>query len=106
MVMSVHTGGFGDLGSWPPLPRVSGLNCDRKGALGDHRSSLYVHVQRIRELVAKAFPWAQVHCLMESVQSMDKTDRDHMSKDFGELPRALDAMGVSLAEERSSGPAT
>ena len=85
------------LGAGPPCQGVSGLNVDRRGALRDHRSSLHVHVPRIRELVRKAFPWAQVHSLMESVQSMDDTDRQVMSDAFGSLPWAIDAMGVSLA---------
>jgi site-specific DNA-cytosine methylase len=85
------------LGAGPPCQGVSGLNCDRKGALRDHRSNLYVHVRRVRQLVAEAFPWAQVHCLMESVQSIDSSDRALMSQDFGEQPCPIDALGVSLA---------
>ena len=85
------------LGAGPPCQGVSGLNVDRRGALRDHRSSLHVHVARIRDLVRKAFPWAQVHSLMESVQSMDDADRQVMSDSFGTLPWAIDAVGVSMA---------
>ena len=84
------------LGAGPPCQGVSGLNCDRKGALRDHRSNLYVQVKRIKELVMKAFPWAQVHCLMESIQPMDGSDRELMSEDFGGLPSPIDAL-ISLA---------
>ena len=48
-------------------------------------------------MVAEAFPWAQVHCLMESVQSIDSSDRALMSQDFGEQPCPIDVLGVSLA---------
>lgn len=85
------------LGAGPPCQGVSGLNVDRRGALRDQRSKLHVHVARIRDLVKRAFPWAQVHALMESVQSMDVEDRQIMSASFGETPWAIDAEGVSLA---------
>lgn len=48
------------LGAGPPCQGVSALNADRKGALKDARSSLFVHVSRIRDLVKRCFPWAQV----------------------------------------------
>lgn len=63
------------LGAGPPCQGVSGLNADRKGALRDERSSLFSHVRRIKDLFAAHFPWCQVHCLMESVASMDEVDR-------------------------------
>lgn len=85
------------IGAGPPCQGVSGLNASRKGAMKDARSCLFVHVPRIRELVTKAFPWAQVRTLMESVGSMDVSDRDVMSQSFGEDPWAIDALGVSLA---------
>eukprot|EP00438_Fugacium_kawagutii_P007517 Skav231098 [mRNA] locus=scaffold2525:251187:253990:- [translate_table: standard] len=85
------------LGAGPPCQGVSGLNSERRGALRDHRSSLYVHVPRIEQLVREAFPWAQVHRLAESVQSMDKEDREIMSTSFGQQPWAIDSAGVSLA---------
>eukprot|EP00435_Cladocopium_sp_Y103_P017184 s1936_g4.t1 len=85
------------LGAGPPCQGVSGLNADRRGALRDHRSKLYVHVARIRELVRRAFPWAQVHSLAESVQSMDNQDRSVMSESFGSQSWAIDSSGVSLA---------
>ena len=85
------------LGAGPPCQGVSGLNADRRGALKDYRSKLYVHVARIRDLVRVAFPWAQVHSLAESVQSMDVEDRMVMSESFGTQSWAIDASGVSLA---------
>ena len=85
------------VGAGPPCQGVSGLNASKKGALRDERSSLFVHVPRITELVKQAFPWAQVHGLMESVASMDIVDQDHMSEAFGGQPVYIDAAGVSLA---------
>eukprot|EP00438_Fugacium_kawagutii_P001215 Skav223411 [mRNA] locus=scaffold350:138405:140474:- [translate_table: standard] len=85
------------LGAGPPCQGVSGLNSQRRGALRDHRSSLYIHVSRIEALVQRAFPWAQVHRLAESVQSMDREDREVMSTSFGQQPWAIDASGVSMA---------
>lgn len=85
------------LGAGPPCQGVSGLNSERKGALRDARSNLYVHVPRIRELVRRAFPWAMVHSLMESVASMDDSDRHLMSKAEGSCPWRICAGGVSLA---------
>lgn len=85
------------IGAGPPCQGVSGLNVDRRGALRDHRSRLFKHVSRIRKLVSKQFAWAQVHCIMESVQSMDEQDRQVMSMDFGDLPWAIDAQGVSMS---------
>eukprot|EP00438_Fugacium_kawagutii_P009647 Skav214996 [mRNA] locus=scaffold508:815286:819802:- [translate_table: standard] len=75
----------------PPCQGVSGLNSERKGALRDVRSSLFVHVRRTYELARLHFPWAQVHGLMESVASMDSADRDIMSADFGSSPWTCDA---------------
>ena len=74
------------VGGGPPCQGVSGLNAERKGALRDARSSLFVHVPRIGRLVARYFPWAQVHRFMESVSSMDSWDREIMSDDFGDQP--------------------
>ena len=85
------------LGAGPPCQGVSGLNADRKGALKDHRSSLFKHVPRIEELVQQAFPWAQVRTLMESVSSMDKCDRVEMSKAVGITPWLVDGASFSLA---------
>lgn len=85
------------IGAGPPCQGVSGLNSERKGALRDARSSLYVHVPRIRELVKRAFPWAMVHSLMESVASMDESDRQVMSQAEGTCPWKICASGVSLA---------
>ncbi len=79
------------LGAGPPCQGVSGLNADRKGALRDHRSSLFVHVKRIEGLFKRAFPWAPVHSLMESVASMDEEDRQVMSDHFEDVPWKCDA---------------
>ena len=85
------------LGSGPPCQGVSGLNASRKGALKDERSALFAHVPRIFSLVAKAFPWAQVRNLMESVASMDQGDEQVMSDAVELTPWRIDAAGVSLA---------
>eukprot|EP00435_Cladocopium_sp_Y103_P070552 s200_g35.t1 len=85
------------LGAGPPCQGVSGLNAARKGALKDARSCLFSHVSRIRDLLRRAFPWAQVQSLMESVASMDLKDQDVMSQSFGEEPWYIDAGGISLA---------
>ena len=79
------------IGGGPPCQGVSGLNSQRKGALRDERSSLFPHVRRIGHLVERHFPWCQVHCIMESVASMDAQDRDIMSADFGDSPWFCDA---------------
>lgn len=83
------------LGAGPPCQGVSGLNATRKGALRDERSSLFTHVKRIQGLVAREFPWAQVHTLMESVASMDSQDREHMTASFGAAPLRCDAGTMS-----------
>ena len=83
------------IGGGPPCQGVSGLNTDRKGALRDPRSCLFIHVSRVRDLVRRQFKWAQVHALMESVSSMDARDRDIMSQDFGDQPVRVDAGGIS-----------
>ena len=79
------------LGGGPPCQGVSGLNCDRRGALGDERSSLFVHVPRVRDLLRRNFPWCPVHYLMESVASMDKVDREIMSEAIQQRPIFCDA---------------
>ena len=85
------------LGAGPPCQGVSGLNAARKGALRDSRSSLFTHVARVRALLRRFFPWAQVQSLMESVASMDSQDEEVMSSSFGSKPWAIDAQDVSLA---------
>ena len=85
------------VGAGPPCQGVSGLNVDRRGALRDHRSSLFIHVERIREMVKQQFKWAQVRYLAESVASMDAQDREVMTRSFGDVPVLVDASGVSLA---------
>ena len=85
------------LGAGPPCQGVSGLNAQRKGALRDERSSLFIHVPRICDLLKAAFPWAQVRTLMESVASMDQHDEQVMSQGIGNSPWFIDASCVSLA---------
>lgn len=85
------------LGAGPPCQGVSGLNADKRGALKDSRSCLFQHVPRIKELLKQGFPLAQVHVIMESVSSMDRSDRAIMSEAVGEIPARINASGVSLA---------
>eukprot|EP00435_Cladocopium_sp_Y103_P035832 s933_g9.t1 len=75
------------LGAGPPCQDVSGLNADRKGSQVGLRSRLYKEVPRVRRLLQRCFPWAQVHTFMESVASMDASDRAAMSEEIG-LPGA------------------
>ena len=84
------------VGGGPPCQGVSGLNSDRKGALKDARSKLFVHVRRVYELCKKHFRWAQVHYFMESVFSMGAKDRATMSADIGVTPYLVDAAGISI----------
>lgn len=79
------------IGAGPPCQGVSGLNSDRRGALRDERSCLFVEVPRIRELVKQHFVWCPTYVLMESVASMDKQDRDQMSNGIGCQPVRCDA---------------
>ena len=80
------------IGAGPPCQGVSGLNSQRKGALRDERSGLFIHVKRIQALVQKYFSfWAQVQTLMESVASMDEVDKLVMSSSFGDEPWRCDA---------------
>eukprot|EP00438_Fugacium_kawagutii_P032009 Skav201743 [mRNA] locus=scaffold2498:423455:425999:+ [translate_table: standard] len=85
------------LGAGPPCQGVSGLNASKKGALRDARSNLFIHVGRVRSLLQRFFPWAQVRSLMESVGSMDLSDQNIMSEHFGEEPFYIDSADVSLA---------
>eukprot|EP00435_Cladocopium_sp_Y103_P063643 s758_g25.t1 len=84
------------VGGGPPCQGVSGLNADRKGALRDARSSLFVHVKRVYLLVKQKFPWAQVHYLMESVFSMDEQDRAIMSEHMETTPLMIDAACIAV----------
>ena len=81
----------------PPCQGVSGLNSDRKGALRDLRSKLFVHVPRITALCRRHFPWAQVHSLTENVSSMDARDCEVMNAEFELEPWFIDASQMSLA---------
>lgn len=84
------------LGAGPPCQGVSGLNADRRGALRDSRSCLYQEVPRVEMLVRDAFPWAQVHRLVENVASMDYGDCQHMCDAFEDRPFFIDCAGISL----------
>lgn len=79
------------IGAGPPCQGVSGLNSDRKGALKDERSCLFVEVPRIRDEVKLHFKWCPVYTIMESVASMDKEDMDVMSDSIGVQPLKCDA---------------
>ena len=85
------------LGAGPPCQGVSGLNSERRGALKDHRSCLFSHVRRVKELLKRHFNWAQVRYLVENVASMDDKDRSIMTEDYGDYLVIIDAAGVSLA---------
>eukprot|EP00438_Fugacium_kawagutii_P029401 Skav223382 [mRNA] locus=scaffold2634:238975:242134:+ [translate_table: standard] len=85
------------IGAGPPCQGVSGLNAAKKGALKDARSSLFVHVRRVKQLFQKFFPWAQIRVLMESVASMDLQDEEVMSQDYGDHPYYIDSSDVSPA---------
>ena len=84
------------IGAGPPCQGVSGLNADKKGALRDHRSSLFREVPRIEASFRQHFPWAQVRRLMESVASMDQEDRRIMSEAVEDQPYKIDAFGLTL----------
>ena len=84
------------MGAGPPCQGVSGLNADKRGALRDHRSRLFKEVPRIRDLVRKAFFWAQVHMLMESVASMGDEDRRVMSDEVELKPFKIDSLGLTV----------
>eukprot|EP00438_Fugacium_kawagutii_P005643 Skav219560 [mRNA] locus=scaffold886:2956:8420:- [translate_table: standard] len=84
------------IGAGPPCQGVSGLNAGRRGALRDHRSSLFQEVPRVEGLFRGAFPWAQVHVLGESVASMDDVDRGHMNQGFGSHAWRCDCYGLTL----------
>ena len=84
------------LGAGPPCQGVSGLNADRRGALRDHRSKLYVHVRRIKALCRIHFPWAQIQVLIENVASMDHEDYEVMCESFEERAWFIDCAGISL----------
>lgn len=85
------------VGAGPPCQGVSGLNAERRGALRDHRSSLFHYVPRVSAMCKRHFPWAQVHNLTENVASMDYEDCRLMNEAYEEEPWFIDAAGVSLA---------
>ena len=45
-----------------------------------------MHVDRIKALLQMHFPWCPTHVIMESVSSMDSSDKDVMSNSFGDEP--------------------
>jgi hypothetical protein len=73
----------------PPCQGVSGLNSERQGALLDPRSSLFLHVPRVLNLVKRVFSWATTHLLMENVASMSLTDMTTMSEELDLFPMQL-----------------
>eukprot|EP00438_Fugacium_kawagutii_P027525 Skav207791 [mRNA] locus=scaffold710:34022:37634:+ [translate_table: standard] len=85
------------LGAGPPCQGVSGLNSDRKGALRDLRSNLFVHVPRVREMLKKVFKWCPTHDLVESVASMDLQDKNVMSEAIGSYPIQCDSGDLTWA---------
>ena len=85
------------IGAGPPCQGVSGLNSDRRGALRDHRSKLFSHVQRIKNLCKVKFRWAQVRSLAENVASMDASDCQVMNESYEEEPWLVNAGDVCLA---------
>ena len=85
------------IGSGAPCQGVSKLNAQRKGALRDERSSLFLHVPRIRNLVRRRFPWARVAMISENVASMGQQDRVVMTEAFECSPWLVDAKDFSLA---------
>lgn len=85
------------IGSGPPCQGVPGLNADRKGALRDKRSMLFLHIPKITKLFKRFFPWAQVHGLTENVASMDREDCEAMNKEYQLAPWFIDSSGISLA---------
>ena len=93
--VSVESNPAALLGAGPPCQGVSGLNADRKGALKDARSCLFTHVARVRDLLRRVFTWCPVHYLMESVRSMDSSDRRIMSTSVGTTPVQCDAGALS-----------
>ena len=84
------------VGAGPPCQGVSGLNADRRGALRDLRSCLFQHIPRVLGLIRKAFPWAQVHSLVENVGSMDYDDCKVMNEAYDNEPWFIDSSGISL----------
>ena len=84
------------IGGGPPCQGVSKLNFDKKGALRDHRSSLFQEIPRIVQLFKTHFKWAQVHRLMESVASMSQEDRIVMTEGVGDQPYQIDSWGLTL----------
>ena len=87
------------IGAGPPCQGVSGLNADRRGALRDCKSCLFAHVLRVTQLVRKIFVWAQVHCMVENVASMDYEDCQLMSEAYETEPWFFLMLGGEFAQE-------
>ena len=68
-----------------PCQDLSGANAMRSGLQGK-RSCLFFEFLRVRDLVKKLFPHAQVDILVENVASMPAPDRDVISQKLGVRP--------------------
>lgn len=79
------------IGAGPPCQGGFRFEQSEERSVRDERSSLFIHVQRIANLIRSHFPWAQTHTLMESVASMGEKDKDIMSDSFGDRPWQCDA---------------
>ena len=84
------------IGAGPPCQGVSKLNFDRRGALRDHRSSLFQEVPKVVDMFKRKFIWTQVQLLMESVASMGDEDRTVMSQGVQLQPYKIDSLGLTL----------
>ena len=84
------------LGGGPPCQGVSGLNAGRKGADKDPRSNLYLKYVSVRDWVKQIFCWCPSYFLMESVASMNASDREAYSRGAGILPYLVESSHVSL----------
>ena len=79
------------LGGGPPCQGVSKLNASRKGAVADPRSCLHQVFDQIKEWIKEVFTWCPNFFLMESVASMNDTDRATYTLSSGVLPYKVDA---------------
>ena len=73
--LAMQPGGDRRRATVPRGPRASTRTA--RGRFGMPGLASFTHVSRISQLVRAAFPWCQVHTLMESVSSMDEVDRGY-----------------------------